>query len=1084
MRKTILGKINRYKRILSFKSKRPVERLENGLWQNHFLPTVYSNLNPDLDPSTATSDHFRTTGYKEVRPFHHVLRFDPIFYRDLYPDIAGFSDQAAYRHWLIYGLGENRFESARGYLNNLGFPGEMPPFFATAHRQDGYEQLASDYHAFRHFLLQPENQLRDALKIIDTNLIDLKEIAKYFNQIGEVGKAILCLEQAAYYSCHDSNSLHVLADLKLQKGDRLGALKLYEDVLTTTPYALWPAVNSAAIYASFGDFKRSHEIIAKIIKRLPDMYHLRLIGKDYVAQHFEKEHLYAIKMAAGGRVAESRSRLQSALDLTREMNRSLSLDPATTTGIFSDRIAIFAYNGPSQCFRYRVDYKIKQLQSVGQEASWFDASDPRSFRDQAPKFGAVIFYRVPGTPEIAELIHYVNSLGIPTFYEIDDLIIDPENYPPALESMGGLVTKEEWGRFVLDPLLFAAAARICKYGIGSTTLITDALSKLVQTGSAVTIRNGYIEKDYSELQSKAWGTTTQSKITIFYGSGSRSHTGNFYNGAAQAIFAIMKRHGEVDLHIVGPLLLDDSFKIFGTRVKRSNKISTFATYLDALKQADINIAPLDGSIFADAKSEIKWLEAALVGVPSVVSTSSAYREVVRNGVDAFLCSSESEWYSALDNLVRKAPLRQTMAEEAYNTARSKYNELSLGSSLKQYISAKQLEFRYQVTSELKVALVNVYFAPQTYGGATRIVETLAKELKCQDLSVEVFTSLANADHEGQLERYSAINCDITAVAPGRNCDPIAENDFVSRAAFADFLVRFKPDVVNFHCIQGLTPSLLDEARAHCIPTVVSIHDGWWISDHQFLVEPNGALVEKSAEWGNPERLNRLRRALTAADRVVSVSKYFAKLYNQRIGIPVEVIPNPVARLDDSKGPEDGPLVLGLLGGLGLAKGGDLIYLALSLQTFLNLKFILVDHSLSEGQSRIENWGNNSVTIVGKIKQGDIGGLYKKLNVVLAPSVCIESFGLVVHEAISLGKWVVVSDRGALSESVSEGRNGFIIDVSDVAGLLKILRLLDKNPELYRFHSATSLDIPTDKEVGQRYAALYREVMNSAAQCEN
>jgi glycosyltransferase involved in cell wall biosynthesis len=1051
------------------------EKLGDGLWQNYFSKQSYFALNPDLSLSDATEEHFRTIGYKSLRRFNPGISFDPVFYRDLYPDLVHLPDEAAYKHWLIYGLGENRLASAQAYLGSVGYSGSLPRYFSSTLSNDKYAHRAADYRAFLSFLSSSAEEFQSMLASIDINFLDIGTIARYFVSRGAIDKAIFCLEIRAHKCPVDTEALGALADLKLQSGERYGALKLYEAVLAHDSEAVGPAVNAADILASFGDFERALTLLGNVLMVVPDMYHLRPIGMSYAKRLFAREHGMLVKMAAGRQVEEARELTRHILASSAQKAVSFSLGPVVTQAVSSKRVAIFAFTEPRQCFRYRVDHKLQQLAANGIEAQWFDANDPRRLRDQASRFGSVIFFRVPGAPEIYELIEYCNRLGIQTIYEVDDLIIDPDNYPPPLESMGGLVTKEEWGRFVLDPILLAGAARACSYGIGSTEKITNELAKLVRTGIAFTHRNGFLEADYAPVQAETRHAPHPGRITIFYGSGSRSHTGNFYNGAAQAIVAIMQRHPSVDLQIVGPLTLDKSFESFGARVKRAEPIAVFRDYLKVLARADINIAPLDGSAFADAKSEIKWMEAALVGVPSVVSRSSNYEDVVHEGVDGLLASNQAEWYDALNKLVRDASVRRAMAAAAQRTVTAKYNEETMGSALATRLAEFQPEQCKARTDKLKVAQVNVYFAPQTIGGATRIVETLAQELGRQGCLVEVFGSLAHAGYEGAHERYAALGCDVTLVAPSTRSQGAAEDDGLSRAAFVEFLDRFKPDVVHFHCIQNLTASLLDETRERGIPTIVTVHDGWWVSDNQFLVRPDGTLVEQGGVWGDPNRLLRLRQALASVDRIISVSDYFARLYRERIGVRVDVIANPVTQFHATDGPAVGPLAIGLLGGLGLAKGSDLLHQVLCHSTFPNLRFTLVDHAVIEGQIRRENWGENEVTIIGKIKQARIADLYGQLNVVLAPSICVESFGLVVREAISLGKWVVVSDRGALSECVKEGVNGFVIDVSNVLGLLNVLRKLDANPNRYRKHKATQLDLPTAEQVGGAYVALYREV---------
>ncbi len=62
-------------------------------------------------------------------------------------------------------------------------------------------------------------------------------------------------------------------------------------------------------------------------------------------------------------------------------------------------------------------------------------------------------------------------------------------------------------------------------------------------------------------------------------------------------------------------------------------------YWAVLSQVDIDIAVLKPSPMADCKSEIKWLEAAMFAVPSVVSDTG------------FLCRTPADWTATLGRLV-------------------------------------------------------------------------------------------------------------------------------------------------------------------------------------------------------------------------------------------------------------------------------------------------------------------------------------------------------------------------------------------------------------------------------------------------
>lgn len=91
----------------------------------------------------------------------------------------------------------------------------------------------------------------------------------------------------------------------------------------------------------------------------------------------------------------------------------------------------------------------------------------------------------------------------------------------------------------------------------------------------------------------------------------------------------------------------------------------------------------------------------------------------------------------------------------------------------------------------------------------------------------------------------------------------------------------------------------------------------------------------------------------------------------------------------------------------------------------------------------KEYGSDNITFLGWIDHDIVGKYYSACDVVIMPSRW-EAFGLVAIEAMSYGKPVIVSNRGALPELVEEGKTGFIFDLNDENSLESVLNNLDKN----------------------------------------
>ena len=90
---------------------------------------------------------------------------------------------------------------------------------------------------------------------------------------------------------------------------------------------------------------------------------------------------------------------------------------------------------------------------------------------------------------------------------------------------------------------------------------------------------------------------------------------------------------------------------FGDRIRQSPLVP-WAEFLPLLNSLDINLAPLEPeNPFCRSKSEIKYTEAALLGIPTVASRIDALEYAIREGTTGFLAGTTDEWVTALERLV-------------------------------------------------------------------------------------------------------------------------------------------------------------------------------------------------------------------------------------------------------------------------------------------------------------------------------------------------------------------------------------------------------------------------------------------------
>ena len=1067
-------------------------------WRREFSLRVYQSLNPDL--SFATLDealsHFLTHGVDEVRQVSLRYRFEPDFYRAYYPDLAHLDAGAAYRHWLDAGEREKRLPSEAALMRSLDLPSDVLPaaFSAEAYRSRNSDLNGlTDLGAFEHFVRWGAKEGREPPLAAGEGIDFLLQLSGAYARAGDLRGATWAYEQALAVDADDPEALHRYGDFFLGMGSNYAASKLYEPALQARPDHLWTLINQGTAKAGLRRHAEAVSLFRKVLAREPGLAFVRSHLRKTAAELFERRWSAANLLARRNALADARAAMRLAVDdYVRAVEENEPPLPPPASEPVPPRVAILGSDSIPQCLHYRVKQKVAQLEAADVPVSWWGFSDMAGFKNRLHAFHVVIFYRVPATPAIIDLIRYARRLGLTIFYEIDDLIFDEANYPPPLESFAGLVTAEEYPGLVTGTPLFSAAMEMCDYGIASTPPLQAVMARFVRSGRCHLHRNG-LGPDHERVAPAVTDETLAVKrarpeVVAFFGSGSRSHNENFDRFAAPALAAAFERHPNLRLRVIGHLALSPELQRFADRIELIDFVSNTEAYWLRLAEADINLAPLTPSVFNDSKSEIKWLEAAMLAVPSVVSGSPVYREALEDGSDALIADTPAEWAQALDRLVADAALREVMGQAARAKAFRNYGMDTLSANIRGIVTEGRRATRGEVpasTPKPRVLVVNVFYPPQAIGGATRLVQDNVETFRrdhADSFDVEVFCSTDSGAVPGEVDRYDWNGAPVTALTPYPVKDfAIADSSPKTGAAFRQLLEDLRPQLIHFHAVQRLTASLLDEAKAAGVPYLVTAHDGWWISDHQFLLDGEGLPVTRSGRWGDPKRLQRLKAALSGAVHVLAVSKTFGDLYRSRGLTNVVDVPNGVTRLTGALEMPPGDQVrLGLLGGLGAAKGADLLHAALTLTEYRNLHFTVVDHGAPEGSLRAEYWGRNRVEIIGKIPQDKVGGLYARLHGVLAPSVCLESFGLVTREALSLGRWVVASDRGAIGEDVVEGVNGFVVDVSDPLGLMSALRVMNAQPDRFRVPPPAGPPPRTSQDQADELAALYRRILDAGA----
>ena len=737
------------------------------------------------------------------------------------------------------------------------------------------------------------------------------------------------------------------------------------------------------------------------------------------------------------------------------------------------RVLLLVESSIPQCFHYRVKQKIEQLNTLGCHVEWLSWSELEASRQRMHFVDIVIFYRAPGFPKVMDSIRYAQSLGKLVCYDIDDLIFDRHKLEEKFNQTSAQLSDNDIQEILNGADLYKNAIAACSYAIASTPVLQQQLAQLVEQKQCYLLPNG-LDDDILSVTELPLPERNTDQVTIFYGSGTKTHDEDFAL-IGDALAKLMQKYEQVHLVIAGHLTLPTALQTYAERVQRL-PLMDFSSFLYSLRQADIAIAPLETGLFADCKSEIKWLEAAVMGVPSVVSETARYQDVIEHGKNGLLAADNHAWFAGLERLVVDSELRQDMAKNAMKSALADYHPNKMAEAFRVLLNDMQQQAvtdgkLLQQDHRKHVLMVNVLYPPQAIGGATTVVENLVSVFKrdySDDYQLSVLTSEVVDSGAYQLREYAKDGVNVTVIGVPYSADlETRYTDAKIHELCTQWLQQNRPDLIHFHSMQRLTASMLNAASQLNIPYVVTVHDAWWLSEHQFLLDNNNELVDDhqlnpliaSQSSSDPasavKRAQYLATCLQQAERIFAVSEYQAGVYRRNGFQNIVVnrngvfVPEKVAKAEPKQENKSEKLRIGYLGGQSAHKGFDFLHSIVEKNTFGKLEFVIVDLFKERDYQEQTEWGSSTVQMVGKYSADRMSEFYAGIDVLIAPSIWPESFGLVSREAVLHGVWVIAADAGGLAEDVIEGETGFIFPMRDAEKCAQILQNINDDHVRYR-----------------------------------
>ena len=327
--------------------------------------------------------------------------------------------------------------------------------------------------------------------------------------------------------------------------------------------------------------------------------------------------------------------------------------------------------------RYRAFNLFQQFRLAGAEGELSHLTDP-NLAKQATRAELLVLHRVPCDPFVEGIIDRVHARGGLVLADTDDLIFDPQAFqwidsPDFSDPVRAALYKEDIRRH-------RRTLEKCDVVLASTDFLAE---RVLALGKPCFVHRNAFSLELGALSQAAFDERrpVAGRVVIGYASGTPTHNQDFAL-VRPALVKILERFPQVELWLLGAVDGGSEWGGAGQRVRRIPLVP-WRELPGRLARLDINLAPLVMSNpFSQSKSEIKYMEAGLVGVPTIASPTRAFRHAIRHEENGLLAADEKGWAVHLAGLVADPHFRMILGDSARRHVLDDYSPLKRAGDLR------------------------------------------------------------------------------------------------------------------------------------------------------------------------------------------------------------------------------------------------------------------------------------------------------------------------------------------------------------------------------------------------------------------
>lgn len=364
-----------------------------------------------------------------------------------------------------------------------------------------------------------------------------------------------------------------------------------------------------------------------------------------------------------------------------------------------------------------------------------------------------------------------------------------------------------------------------------------------------------------------------------------------------------------------------------------------------------------------------------------------------------------------------------------------------------------------------------------------------------------------------------------------------KNDFIRlyknkdiESVFEKYLREIRPDIVHFHHCIGLSASLIEVTKKLKIPSVLTIHDYWYICpninlldikekicsgpgsgikcigcfksipfiDVYSIVRRHEAMVNKifkiickinlvtRRECKNfqaiTKRFHYMEKILNIPDRIIFPSMFIKRVYEDFFGKDNRFLLSPhgikTNGLNKINKPSHEGVNFVYIGSLLKLKGVHILIEAFNKINYNNVSLKIYGDSFDKKYKKyIRKLASNpNIEFLGKFSNSQLPKILAETDVLILPSICYESFSIVIREAFAAGIPVITSDIGAQKEAINNRKNGILFKNGDAEDLKRQIIYITEHPEFLERAKKYMPKIKKIEEQAIEMLNLYNEIV--------